>query len=73
MDIILNKRVIFVAGKGGAGKTTVTAALAMAAASHDKNVLVVETNENEALSSLFGETGLLKNHPGSTQAYGECE
>jgi anion-transporting ArsA/GET3 family ATPase len=57
MDIILDKRVIFVAGKGGAGKTTVTAALAMAAASHDKNVLVVETNENEALSSLFGETG----------------
>jgi anion-transporting ArsA/GET3 family ATPase len=55
MDIILNKRVIFVAGKGGAGKTTVTAALAMAAASHNKNVLVVETNEYESLSSLFGE------------------
>ncbi len=57
IDTILNKRVIFVAGKGGAGKTTVTAALAMAAASHNKNVLVVETHENDALGSLFGQTG----------------
>jgi anion-transporting ArsA/GET3 family ATPase len=57
MDTILNKRVIFVAGKGGAGKTTITAALAMAAASQDRKVLVVETHENEALGSLFDHTG----------------
>ncbi len=57
MDTILNKRVIFVAGKGGAGKTTITAAAAMAAASHGKNVLVVETHENDALGSLFGQAG----------------
>jgi cellulose biosynthesis protein BcsQ len=54
MKNILNKRVIFVAGKGGAGKTTITAALAMAAASHNKKVLVVETQDNEALGALFG-------------------
>jgi anion-transporting ArsA/GET3 family ATPase len=57
MDTILNKRVIFVAGKGGAGKTTITAALAIATASHGKNVLVVETHENDALGSLFSQTG----------------
>lgn len=54
-DTILDKRVIFVAGKGGAGKTTITAAMAMAAASHHKNVLIVETHENETLGSLFGQ------------------
>lgn len=58
IDSILNKRVIFVAGKGGAGKTTVTAAMAMAAAACNKNVLVVETHENEALGSLFGRNEL---------------
>jgi anion-transporting ArsA/GET3 family ATPase len=57
MGNILKKRVIFVAGKGGAGKTTITAALAMAAASHNKNVLVVETHENDALGSFFGKIG----------------
>lgn len=56
-DTILNKRVVFVTGKGGAGKTTITAAMAIAAASHNKNVLIVETHENDALGSLFGQIG----------------
>jgi anion-transporting ArsA/GET3 family ATPase len=58
MENILSKRVIFVAGKGGAGKTTITAALAIAAAGQNKKVLVVESYENEALSSIFGQNGL---------------
>jgi cellulose biosynthesis protein BcsQ len=58
METLLNKRVIFVAGKGGAGKTTITAALAMAAASQNKNVLVVESHENESLGGLFDRSGL---------------
>lgn len=57
MSSILNRRVIFVTGKGGAGKTTIAAALAMAAASCGKNVLLMETHENDALGSLFGQKG----------------
>ncbi|MFO8083028.1 MAG: ArsA family ATPase [Desulfobacterales bacterium] len=57
-DNLLNRRVIFVVGKGGAGKTTIAAALAMAAAKNDKKVLVAETQENDALGMLFGHTAL---------------
>jgi anion-transporting ArsA/GET3 family ATPase len=54
MDGLFDKRVIIVAGKGGTGKTTLTCSLAMAAAEENKSVLVVETQENDALGPLFG-------------------
>ncbi len=56
---LLNSRVIFVTGKGGSGKTTVTGALAMAFAKNHKKVLIAETHENDALGTLFGKERLI--------------
>lgn len=51
--MIFNKRLIFVTGKGGAGKTTLSAALGVAASKLGKRVLLVETDEGESLASIF--------------------
>ncbi len=47
--------VVVVAGKGGVGKTTVTAALARAAASCGLDVLVVGLDDSGGLPALFGQ------------------
>ncbi len=47
-------RLVIVAGKGGVGKTTVTAALAVAAAKSGLRVLVVEVEGKSGLGRLFG-------------------
>lgn len=47
-------RVTIVAGKGGVGKTTVTAALALAAAQQGLSALVVEVEGKSGLPALFG-------------------
>jgi anion-transporting ArsA/GET3 family ATPase len=47
-------RVLVVAGKGGVGKTTVTAALARMAADAGLDVLVVGLDDAGALPLLFG-------------------
>lgn len=47
-------RVTIVAGKGGVGKTTVTAALAAVAARRGLSVLVVDIDGKSTLPSLFG-------------------
>src|ERR1700759_3217610 len=46
--------VVIVAGKGGVGKTTVTAALATAAARAGSSVLVVEIEGKSGLATMFG-------------------
>lgn len=46
-------RLHFVTGKGGTGKTTVAAALALALARGGKRVLLVEVEERQAISQLF--------------------
>src|SRR5437868_6248319 len=46
-------RVVIVAGKGGVGKTTVTAALATAAARTGMSVLIVEVEGKSGLASCF--------------------
>jgi hypothetical protein len=51
-------RVVIVAGKGGVGKTTVTAALATAAARTGMSVLIVEVEGKSGLASCFGESAL---------------
>ena len=51
---LLDRRVVFVTGKGGVGKTTVCCALALAAARRGKCVLLVETGPRENMSFLFG-------------------
>ena len=48
-----DRRFIFVTGKGGVGKTTVSAALARALAGRGKRVLVAMCNAKERISSMF--------------------
>jgi anion-transporting ArsA/GET3 family ATPase len=52
-------RVLIVAGKGGVGKTTVTAALAHLASSAGLSVLVIELEGREGLNVAFGQEGPL--------------
>ena len=51
-------RVVVVSGKGGVGKTTVAAALALAAAGERKRVLLAELEDREAFAPLFGRARL---------------
>jgi anion-transporting ArsA/GET3 family ATPase len=51
-------RVVIVAGKGGVGKTTVTAALGSAAAAAGMSVLIVEVEGKSGLAACFGEAPL---------------
>ncbi len=52
---IWDRRLLVVTGKGGVGKTTVCAALALAAARKGKRVLICETQGAERIPSLFGQ------------------
>ena len=51
-------RVVIVAGKGGVGKTTVTATLAVAAARAGRNVLIVEVEGKSGLATAFNRPAL---------------
>jgi anion-transporting ArsA/GET3 family ATPase len=51
-------RLVIVAGKGGVGKTTVTAALARAAAITGLSTLIVEVEGKSGLASVFGDEPL---------------
>jgi anion-transporting ArsA/GET3 family ATPase len=51
-------RVVIVAGKGGVGKTTVTATLATAAARTGASVLIVEVEGKSGLATAFGTEAL---------------
>jgi anion-transporting ArsA/GET3 family ATPase len=54
MAAILDKRLVFVTGKGGVGKTTVAAALGLAAATAGRRTIVCEVAQQERLSRVFG-------------------
>ncbi len=53
-ELCATSRVLIVAGKGGVGKTTVTAALATAAARTGTSVLIVEVEGKSGLATSFG-------------------
>jgi anion-transporting ArsA/GET3 family ATPase len=54
MTALLDKRLVVVTGKGGVGKTTVAAALGLAAARAGKRTVVCEVAEQERLAGVFG-------------------
>lgn len=56
LDQLLDKRLIFVTGKGGVGKSTVTAGLAHSLARAGKRTLVLETDTFSAMEDLFDYT-----------------
>jgi anion-transporting ArsA/GET3 family ATPase len=62
------RRFLFVTGKGGVGKTTVCASLALALAESGRRVLVTVQGAREGISSLLGTaplgTSIIELHPG---------
>ena len=58
MTRILDKRLVFVTGKGGVGKTTVAAALGLAAAREGKRTIVCEVAQQERMSRAFRREGV---------------
>ncbi len=51
---LFDRRFVILGGKGGVGKSTVTAALALSAARRGKKVLIVELGAKEKIPQLFG-------------------
>jgi anion-transporting ArsA/GET3 family ATPase len=54
VEPLLDRALVCVTGKGGCGKTTVAAALGMAAAASDRRALVCEFTEQRVLPRAFG-------------------
>jgi anion-transporting ArsA/GET3 family ATPase len=50
---LLERRLIFIAGKGGVGKSTIAAALALTAARRGKSVCIVESDAQEQMARIF--------------------
>jgi anion-transporting ArsA/GET3 family ATPase len=53
-----DKRLFIVSGKGGTGKSSIAAALAIALANQGKRVLLAETENRQAIGTLFGRGNL---------------
>jgi anion-transporting ArsA/GET3 family ATPase len=53
---LLDKRLVFVTGKGGVGKTTISVALGLRAAAQGKRTIVCEVSSQENASRIFEHT-----------------
>jgi anion-transporting ArsA/GET3 family ATPase len=51
---LLDRRLIFISGKGGVGKTTLTTLLGLLASNQKKNTILVEMNSSGRIPPLFG-------------------
>ena len=58
MPGLIDKRLIFVAGKGGVGRTTVAASLGLAAAARGRRTIVCEVARQERVSRAFKREGV---------------
>jgi anion-transporting ArsA/GET3 family ATPase len=58
MPALIDKRLVFVAGKGGVGRTTVAASLGLAAARRGKRTIVCEVARQERMSRAFKHEGV---------------
>jgi anion-transporting ArsA/GET3 family ATPase len=58
LEVLDTARLLVVTGKGGTGKTTVAAGLAVAAAGRGRRVLAVEVEGRQGLAGLFGRDAL---------------
>jgi anion-transporting ArsA/GET3 family ATPase len=56
--LLRNRRVLYVTGKGGVGKTTVAAALGLAAAEAGRRTIVCEVAEQDRVSRAFKREGV---------------
>jgi anion-transporting ArsA/GET3 family ATPase len=59
---LFSRRLIFVMGKGGVGKTTISILLGMAAACQEKKTLLVELGDSDAIGGIFA-CGSLPENP----------
>jgi anion-transporting ArsA/GET3 family ATPase len=57
-DVLNRARLVVVTGKGGTGKTTVAAAVAVAAARRGRRTLLAEVEGRQGLAALFGRQSL---------------
>ncbi len=55
---LLDRTLLYVTGKGGVGKTTVAAALGMAAAERGRRTIVCEVAEQDRVSRAFAREGV---------------
>jgi anion-transporting ArsA/GET3 family ATPase len=58
MSSLFDRRLVFVTGKGGVGKTTVAVALGLAAARRGLRTIVCEVSHQERVSGLLGRQGV---------------
>src|SRR5271168_2879744 len=54
MASLLDRKLLFVTGKGGVGKTTMSCAIALLGAREGRRTVVVEVGEQSRLPGLFG-------------------
>src|SRR3954467_14638795 len=55
---VLERTLLYVTGKGGVGKTTVAAALGLAAAARGRRTIVCEVAEQDRVSRAFAREGV---------------
>jgi anion-transporting ArsA/GET3 family ATPase len=65
---LLDRRLVLVTGKGGVGKTTVAAALGLAAARRGKRVVVCEVAEQQRLAALLPDLSTVSVDPEQAKA-----
>lgn len=73
MTPLLDRKLLFVTGKGGVGKSTVAAALAMTAAQQGKRVLACEFDAKGDLLASFAGAGATGGRQGQPLAYAPRE